>query len=271
MSAWWHVALVVALLLTTQVTVAGETKFSLELTAADTLTSYSDDAAWGWWNQDKYSSWLAESEDETQLVEGRLLFVGDTYTVFFAAERYPTLQASGLHAGTAQQHGLTTKLEVYDLVIAQWFRGSGRTGIFPWAGLTRMRIREIRTTYNVQDLSPVESEDLAKSYLWGVAAGADGELWINNRFGISGRVLLRWAKGDRKGTQHVEAEEGEDDFIPVDFSDSTKRAMYGADLGLRMVAYRGIELEGGWRYRDWQHDSGLASFSGPYLRLRVHF
>jgi hypothetical protein len=268
LSARWRAALVVTLLLTTQAVVAGDTKFSLELTAADIKTTYSDEAAWGWWNQDKYSGWQAESEDETQLVEGRLLFIGDTYTIFFAAERYPIMQASGLHAGTDQQHGLTTKLEVFDLVIAQWFKGSGRTGIFPWAGLTRMRIREMRTLFTEAGQGPVDD---AKSYLWGVAAGADGERWLNHRFGISGRVLLRWAKGDREGTQHVESEEGEGDLMAVDFSDSTKRAMYGADLGLRMVAYRGVELEGGWRYRDWQHDSGLASFSGPYLRLRAHF
>jgi hypothetical protein len=262
-----YAALAVALILASQAAVAGETKFSLELTAADTSISYADDAAWWWWKPEKYNSWLAESEDETQLVEGRLLFVGDTYTVFFAAERYPTLEASGLHASTGQQHALTTKLEVYDLVIAQWFKGSGRTGLFPWAGLTRMRIRETR----IYSADQGDLPDDAKSYLWGVAAGADGELWINHRVGISGRVLLRWAWGDREGTQHTEAAEGEGDFIAVDFSDSTERAMYGADLGLRMVAYRGVELEGGWRYRDWQHDRGPASFSGPYLRLRVHF
>jgi len=57
----------------------------------------------------------------------------------------------------------------------------------------------------------------------------------------------------------------------VDLSDDTERAMWGVDLGVRWEAGRVVRLDGGWRYRDWQHDGGPASFSGPFVRLVVHF
>jgi hypothetical protein len=55
----------------------------------------------------------------------------------------------------------------------------------------------------------------------------------------------------------------------VKVEDDTSRAMYGVELGLRWLALHGVELEAGWRYRDWEYDDGPTSFEGPFLRLRV--
>jgi hypothetical protein len=251
-----------------QVAAGGELPVTLELTGAYLSASYSDDADWGFWDLGKYSSWLTLEEDESDLVELRLLIPGNGFTAFIAAERLPALSATGIYAADGLWHELSCELTTYDLAYGQWFRAERGSGVFAWVGLTRMEIEEIRTLFGDPVAEPLLPKDEAVSRLWGAAGGADGELWLNPRLAVTGRVVLRWAKGDRDQVMYVDGLE-DSQVSEVRLSDTTSRLMYGGELGLRWSATEKIRIEGGWRYRDWRHDNGPASFSGAFLRLAL--
>jgi len=251
-----------------------DVRFSLELTAAYTDVSYSGDAAWGWWNVGKYDVWQPSEVDEVGLVDVRLLFRGPTYTVFLAGEWYPSLQASASRtdpeSGEEVHHELGADLEVYDLAIGQWFGPDDRAGVRPGVGLTYMGIDEGRNTVTDPLDAAALPADEARSRLWGVAIGADGGLEVASRLSVGGRVVIRWAEGTRKASFYPEGSDpGDPQVVRLEVSDSVSRTMFGAELGLRWEASPYVQLEGGWRYRDWQQDDGPASFNGPFVRLVV--
>jgi hypothetical protein len=47
--------------------------------------------------------------------------------------------------------------------------------------------------------------------------------------------------------------------------------MFGGEIGVLWAWTRHLEVAGGWRYRDWTHDDGPASFNGPFVRLGASF
>ena len=79
-----------------------------------------------------------------------------------------------------------------------------------------------------------------------------------------------WATGDRKATFTPEESDDLPGTTQVKASDSVDQFMWGAELGVLWQASRHVGLEGGWRYRDWTHSNGPASFDGLFLRLRLH-
>ncbi len=268
---WLLPIVLLGVLLTPGAVHSSDQPVSFEITWAQTSVDYSDEAAWGFWNINKYDSWLTPDEDESDVSELRFIIPGRTTTTFFAVERLPTILATGVPSETAapEQHLLTAKLVTYDLALGQWFKPGDSLGLFPWAGVTSIRIEETRSPVAGSQQTLVRPADKAKSSLWGVAVGLDGELSLSQRLVASGRVVVRWAKGPREGRLHLDSTDGEQQVTTVTLSDSTKRAMYGAELGLRWTANQSFSFEGGWRYRDWQHDGGPAAFDGPYVRLIV--
>lgn len=258
-------------LLVVGVASAGDLQTTFEVTAAYTTISYSDSSDWGWWNPGKYDDWQTGEDKELGLAEARLVLSDPTYSVFLNFERYPTLEAAGSstdgETGEEIFHELTTEFEAYDLALAQWFGDEAGLGVMPSVGVTYMRINETRVAVGQSVNGAGEAEDQAASRLWGVLLGADWGARLAPRLLLSGRVVLRWGWGDRKATISVAGPEAA--AIEVQLSDDVSRAMWGADLGVRWGATRHFQVEGGWRYRDWQYDDGPASFNGPYLRFVV--
>ena len=251
---------------------AGDLQTTIELTGAYTTISYANSSDWGWWNPGKYDDWQTGNDQEFGLAEARLLFSGATYTVLVNVERYPTLEASASRTDEETDeeinHRITTEFEAYDLALAQWFGGKAGVGVMPLVGVTYMRINETRVAVGDSVNGADQFDDRAASRLWGVLLGADWGARLAPRFVLSGRVVFRWGWGDRKATLSViDHVSGGPVVTEVQLSDDVSRAMWGADLGLRWAATRHLQLDGGWRYRDWQYDGGPASFSGPYLRL----
>lgn len=260
-------------LLIAAVASAGDLQTTIELTGAYTAISYADSSDWGWWNPGKYDDWQTGEDKEFGLAEARLVLSDPTYSVFLNFERYPTLEAAGSRTdgetGEEIFHELTTEFEAYDLALAQWFGNEAGVGVMPSVGVTYMRINETREVHIPIGIVGGYS-DQAASRLWGILLGADWGARLAPRLLLSGRVVLRWGWGDRKATISTV---GSGPWGPVvveaQLSDNVSRAMWGADLGLRWGATRHFQLEGGWRYRDWQYDDGPASFNGPYLRFVV--
>jgi len=247
---------------------AGELQTTIELTGAFTTISYANSSDWGWWNPEKYDEWQTGEDQEFGLAEARLLFSGVTYTVLFNLERYPTLEAAASRTdsvtGEEINHEITTEFKAYDLALAQWFGDKAGVGVMPLVGVTYMRISETRSA--VDELG--NGKNQAASRLWGVVLGADWGARLAPRLVLSGRVVFRKGWGDRDATiPTIGPELEEQAAADVQLTDDVSRAMWGADLGLRWAATRRLQLDGGWRYRDWQYDDGPASFSGPYLRL----
>ncbi len=244
-----------------QTAAGGDTSTTIEITGVYSGVSYGNDAAWGWFNVGKYDDWQTSDEKKFDLAEARLLILGQDYTTFLGIERYPTLNASGSinpSGGEVIREDLTAKFEVYDLALAQSFKLRRKSLMSPWLGITHIRINETMVASAPAD----QPEGTATSRLWGAAFGTDCGLELTDSLLATGRFVIRWVKGTRKAKEYG-------DGLEVELSDSTTRAMYGAELGLRWEATRNIHVEGGWRYRDWQYDHGPASFSGPFVRLLV--
>jgi len=247
---------------------------TIELVVADLGASPADDPAWGWWNASKYDAWSATGEDDAGPIEGRVLVTGETYATLFNAERYPELDAAAswtdVDSGETIRHDLTAELEVYDLAVAQRFEHDNESAISPWVGATLMNIDESRAVPGAAN----PARETASSELWGLVLGADGELVLHPQVAISARAVVRWAQGTRRARLRADVpdpDSGDPAATDVVLSDTTERAMYGADLGVRWRAATAFQLEAGWRYRDWQFDDGPASFDGPYARLVVTF
>ena len=122
---WLTAAAVVVTILVPRVGLCNDTVTSLELTGANSTVSYSDKAAWGWWNVGKYDEWQPEETTEFGLAGARMMVAGTTYGFI--------------------DHDLTADFEVYDLAFTQWFGDNPRSGLRSWFGVTHMRIDEIRT------------------------------------------------------------------------------------------------------------------------------
>ncbi len=239
---------------------AGDTSTTIEITGAYTGVSWASDAAWGWFNPGKYDDWQTADDQEFDLAEARLLVRGKNYTSFLGFEHYPSMSAVGNYSsgsGEMIRDDLTAELEVYDLGLSQTYKLKRSSTVSPWLGVTHIRINETLSS------EPSDQPDAtATSRLWGAGLGTDLGLELTDGLLFTGRFVIRWAKGSRKAKEY-------EDGLEVNLSDSTSRAMYGGELGLRWEATRNIHVEGGWRYRDWQYDHGPACFSGPFVRLLV--
>ncbi len=253
----------------------GELHSRFELTAAETSVSPASDPDWGWWSAGKYDTWSPSDEGEDGLVEARLVLAGETYATLLVAERYPELAAAASwtdpSSGAALDHALTAELEVYDLALARRVGREDQSGMMAWLGLTLVDVDETRAAPDAAGGAPVES---ATSRLWGAVAGFEGELSLATRLSAVGRLVVRYARGTREATLRPEVPDpdpGDPVAGTVELSDSTERGMWGGELGLRWAASEWFEVDGGWRYRDWEVDGGPASFDGPFLRVAVVF
>jgi hypothetical protein len=195
--------------------------------------------------------------------------------VLFAAEQYPRLRARALPVGgsadVAAGYDLVAELEVYDLAVAQRLEIPGRASVLPWLGVSHLRVDETRTTLDGSMMADDGLVDDATTRLWGVVAGFDGSVRLSASLGLTGRVAVRWAQGTRRAWLSVATDSDDPQATRVRLSDSTERAMWGAEAGLRWLTWRGLRVEGGWRFRDWRHDGGLATFDGPFVRLAAAY
>ena len=263
-------ALLILVLLQSTGAIGGEPLSQVELTVAETTATPSDNPAWGWWNAARYDPWQPVEEDETGVVGARLALRGEGYTVLLAGEWYPTAHASGAWVDPAAgpvTDTLSIGLEVYDLALGQELSLGADAGVMPWVGLTYMLIEETRESSIAPTGQPIENADTT---LWGAALGLDGEFpWFTASPApcVSRRVGARAPA--RRGWCQRRSPPASPWSSRVKVEDDTSRAMYGVELGLRWLALHGVELEAGWRYRDWEYDDGPTSFEGPFLRLRV--
>jgi hypothetical protein len=250
----------------------GEPSTFIDLTVANTGFSFSDDAAWGWWNPSKYDRWEASEEEDFGLAEGRLEVSGNTYIFVLGFELYPTIEAVGESVdpggGNSTYQQISSDIEVFDLGFGQKFGSSRSFYVTPWLGLTHFRIDEKRALAEVPEDSV---EDTAKSRLWGIAVGAEAGLPVSQSWTVTGRLVARWARGDRDTVIHLTGPPDALQTADVDLSDNVSRGMWGIDLGAQWTSSDSFHLEGGWRYRDWQYSDGPGSFSGPYVRCSIGF
>ena len=254
------------------VALGGDQSTVVELTAANTGFSSADDAVWGWWNPSKYDQWTASEDDQFGLAEARLEMAGKTYAFILGIELYPTIEALGIltdpDGEETSSTQISTNIKIFDLGYGQNFQTGSNFKLKPWLGLTHIRINEDRIL--VEDPTGSAS-DQADSRLWGFVVGAEGKLSVSQRWSITGRAVVRWARGDRDTVIQLTGTVDPPLASDANLSDKVTRAMWGADLGARWKASDSLDLEGGWRYRDWHYDDGPGSFSGPYLRLALGF
>lgn len=264
--AWLVIASTVLLLVAATTTVTAGS-FGLELTAATSNFSFDDAADWGLWTPSKYDAWRPDSDGGFDLVEGRAIFGGEPYTVFFATERLPQLAATGIVAGgdPNQVAEVEVDVTVYDFVIAQYFGDKDGWGVTPWLGATHMVLDEVRRV----PASPDVDSDTAASKLWGAVLGVDGALLVTPRIALTGRASVRWGQGKRKTV--IQAPGGDPQLGAVELSDLVTRTEVGLEAGLRWAALRDVHVEGGWRYRDWSGRDGPGSYSGPFVRTTIGF
>jgi hypothetical protein len=249
----------------------GDHRMAAELTVAETRPSYAAEPDWGWWSAAKYDDWRPEADGELGLVGARLASVGDTYTWLLAAERYPTLRASGSWTDPAigtVTDALTAELETYDLALGQRYALSKGATLVPWIGLTYMHIEETRESDLTSSPASDQPVETADTRLWGALLGVDGAIPLASRFSVTMRLVARWGQGTREAKLlSPPVDPGDPEVEWVKLEDDTSRAMYGAELGLRWQAGKSFDLETGWQYRDWKYDGGPASFTGVFVRL----
>jgi len=251
----------------------GDEVVALEVGFARQSVSYADDASWGWWSPEKYDEWQAFDDASFELSEAQILIGGDVYTVIFGYETYPDLRGEGSfeHPTSGEQVGqaLLDEIQVYDAAIAQLVKRR-RGYLMPWVGLTRIAVdgRRISSIGG----SPVDQPaDESKTRLWGAVLGVAGGFDVADRVFVTGRVVVRWARGDRDASFTPVDDSGEPGIGRVEISDTVTQAMWGAEAGVRWSAFNGFSVEGGWRIRDWQYDDGPARFSGPFARVGIVF
>ncbi|MEN8163909.1 MAG: hypothetical protein ABFS37_07260 [Acidobacteriota bacterium] len=246
---------------------AEDSRASLEITGSSISPSINEDGAWGWWDPRKYQLWEADQDDSFDLAELRLTMPGDEFSGFLAVELYPELTGTGVQyddeGALVAEHQLEAEITVYDLAMTRTLNTQGAWLFRPWIALTHMQIEEKRNALQEEGL-PV---DRARSKLWGAAVGLAAETSLPWNLRLSGRVVARWATGDRDATFTPESSYGVPGSTQVKSSDSVDRFMWGGELGIRWQASAYFGLESGWRYRDWTDDDGPASFDGLYLRL----
>jgi hypothetical protein len=242
--------------------------FALELTGMDVSVSDEDGATFGWWNPGKYDAWAQTTDEGFRFSGARLLFSGGEYTIILGAEFQPRLEGGGVVISDLDEVAVdvTMELEAYDLAISKVYGRPGQAVFAPWVGVTHLRLSEER------DIAGRTASEASESKLWGATLGLDAGATIYDDFALTGRVLVRWATGDREAREVLEGTDfGLPDETVVELKDSVDRAMWGADLGVRWSAHPRFQLEAGWSTRDWTHDDGPASFSGPYVRMTAGF
>jgi len=140
----------------------------------------------------------------------------------------------------------------------------------PWIGLTHLRVDERRTSESDPPAGSPLPAETAASHLWGVGVGVEGDVQLTARLAVAARVVWRWGQGDRKAKLPSEdTGTGGPEVTWVELSDNTERTLLGGEASLRLLASTAVWVEGGWRYRDFKHGGGPASFDGPFVRLAV--
>jgi hypothetical protein len=253
--------------------IAAEDRVAVEVVFANQSPSYASGASLDWWAPDKYDTWQTFDESSFDLAEARLLITGETYTAVFGMESYPDIRAEGTYedpvSGGLVLHDLTGEIAVFDAALGQ-FSSRGDSYWIPWFGLTHMKIDGVRTA-SIDGSAPIQPRDESSSRLWGVVFGVAGSYEVAHRLSVTGRAVVRWAKGTRDATFFPADSPGDPEVGQVETSDSVSRAMWGLEAGLSWAAVGRFSVEGGWRYRDWQYDDGPVSFGGLYARLSLAF
>jgi hypothetical protein len=248
---------------------------TFELTFADVGISYSDSAAWGYWDRAKYDALTPVTESDSGPLAARLTSQGQKYVLLLAGERYPDLGVLGTRTdpetGGQVLEELGAEIEAYDIGYGRRYVSSSGFRAMPWGAITHVRIEEARI--DVTDGMPPSDEDReeASSHLWGLAAGSDFGMRVTRGVTVTGRVVIRWAQGDREAwVTSTTPDEGNGEGS-VKLTDDTSRTMYGVELGVRWTPVGWLAMEGGWWYRDWSVDDGPATYDGPFLRVAFGF
>lgn len=254
--------------------ICGDERVGFEITFARQSVSYASEASWDWWSPDKYDQWQTLDEPHFELADARLVIAGKTYSGIFEAEVYPELGAEGSYedptSGELVEHQLSGEIRVYDAAIGQ-LSSRGDSYWIPWFGLTHIRA-DGRRTISSDGVALDQEPDESSTESWGLVLGVAGGYEVRHRLSVTGRAVIRWAKGTRDAVFYpLNSGTGDPDVGRVESSDSVNTGMWGAEAGISWAAFEGFALEGGWRYRDWRYDDGPASFNGPYARLSMVF
>jgi hypothetical protein len=129
-----------------------------------------------------------------------------------------------------------------------------------------MDLGESLTTVATGNPDLASYTDHSSIRIWGIVAGLEASYQLTNKLDLAGRLLFRWASGDRKATVYSDDAGGD-----IQLKDSIDHSMWGADLGLRWHATGGLWLEGGWRIRDRSLGDGPVSFGGPQVKAGFKF
>lgn len=256
--------------------VASDAPVTIEVVGVNMTPSVSSSADWGWWNPAKYpDGWDPDEEASFEFAELRMLVDYGEYRVILGGEWYPDLNATGSYPTADSQESTTEQLSlkgnIYDLGFGMFCGRNDRNGVLPWIGATYMDLSEYRTTTPPQDSGLAETIDRADTRIWGVVAGVDGSISLTDRLDVAGRLIYRWASGDRDAVISSQDPGSDDTAGQVELSDSIDHSMWGADLGLRWYATEQWWFEAGWRYRDRTLDDGPASFGGPQIKMAMKF
>jgi hypothetical protein len=248
----------------------------LEIAVANQSASAPSGSDWGWWTPAKYpAGWAPDEGSSATLADLRMLVLGETYTVILAGEWYPDLEAEGAFTvpGVEQPVVQQLRLEtaIYDLGYGLRLGRDRRNFVLPWIGATYMDIDESLTTEPPPSSTIAAGTDHASAGLWGVVVGADGSVTLWRTLDLAGRLLFRWATGDRDATMTTQEPGGGSSGGTVEVTDSIGHTMWGLDIGVRWRATRAIGIEAGWRLRDRSLDDGPARFDGPQLKLAIRF
>lgn len=253
--------------------VAESPPVTIEIAGAKLKPSVPSSADWGWWNPSKYTDGFVVDDDASfEFVDLRMLADYGTYTVVLAGEWYPELEAEGSYTASGDDEATTEMLTldgaIYDLGFGMNFGRNDRTGGLVWVGATYMDLGETLTVISPAGSS--EAADRADTRIWGVVAGVDGSISITDRLDVAGRLLYRWATGDRDAVINTE-DPASGSTGQVELSDDIDHSMWGADLGLRWHATKQWWIELGYRYRDRTLDDGPVRFNGPQIKTAVTF
>ncbi len=248
----------------------------LEIAVANQGASVPSGADWGWWTPAKYpEGWAPDESSSATLADLRMLVLGDGYTVILAGEWYPDLEAEGAFAVPGLEEPVVQQLRletaIYDLGYGLRLGRDRRNYVLPWIGATYMDIEEDLTTVPPASSTIAAGTDHASAGLWGVVVGADGSVTLWRNLDLAGRLLLRWATGDRSATLTTQDPGGGSPGGTVEVTDSIDCMMWGLDVGVRWRATRALGIEAGWRLRDRSLDDGPARFDGPQLKLAIRF
>ncbi len=193
------------------------------------------------------------------------------------AEQTPELAKSSVGTGFFDDSGdvvpftvesrQTTLMRSYDVVLARPFVLGTSGLITPSLGATYLRGRSSLQTASGQagEYSFSDSEGC-----FGVALGLRASWSLSNSTAITGDLISRWAPARTATITRFETGPQSGGWVmPVTEQIHYSRSMFGGELGLSWQASPIFGLATGWRYRDWQFDTGPGDIHGPFVRLSI--